>query len=200
MTTHPLAAEYLRDLERSARAMPRGPRQELVAEIRSHLDSAIGPDATEADVRNVLDDLGPPAAIVAATRPPGTEPGVGRRGPREVFALVLLVSGFPFILGWLAGAALLLLSPLWNSRQKLLGLLVWPFGLPIVLGFGVVASGSSGSCGPVGGPVGGPETVCSGGGGMPGWLAVVLVVVLVGAPLLMAAYLYRAAGRASSER
>jgi hypothetical protein len=43
------------------------------------------------------------------------------RWRREVFALILLVTGLPPILGWLAGVGLLL----WSTRQKLLGILVW---------------------------------------------------------------------------
>jgi len=192
MTTHPLAAEYLRELQRRARAVPRGQREELVAEIRSHLESAIGPDATEADVRNVIDDLGPPSAIVAATRPEGAAGGRAR----EVIALVLLVTGFPFVIGWMVGAALLLTSPLWNGRQKLLGLLVWPFGLPIFLAPAFLVAGPSTSCISSGTAAGNFEAVCT-GGGTPGWLAPVILVLIVGAQLLVAAYLYRVAGRDS---
>ncbi len=90
-TTHPLAEDYLRRLNHIARVLPRHERDELVAEIRNHLDSGLPPDATDADVRNLLDQLGPPNDIVAAARP---EHPPMRRGPREVFALILLVTGF----------------------------------------------------------------------------------------------------------
>ena len=59
---------------------------------------------------------------------------MARRGAREVFALVLLVTGFPPIFGWLAGVGLLLWSSLWSTRQKLLGKLVWQGGYVLVLG------------------------------------------------------------------
>jgi len=119
---HPLAEEYLRRLESAAHTLPAQDRQELLAEIRNHLNSGLPANATEADVCNLLDELGVPEDIAAAAGP--AHP-TARRGPREVFALVLLVSGFPPILGWLAGAGLMLWSPLWSTRQKLLGIVVW---------------------------------------------------------------------------
>jgi hypothetical protein len=40
----PLLDEYLRDLERVARVLPRAQRDELLAEIRDHLDAGLEPD------------------------------------------------------------------------------------------------------------------------------------------------------------
>jgi hypothetical protein len=124
-TTHRLIDEYLHRLDRAARVLPRRDRAELLAEIRSHLDAGLPPQATEADIRNLLDELGPPDSIVAAARP---DRRASRRGLRELFALLLLVLGLPPVVGWLAGVGLLLSSPLWSIRQKLLGILVWPGG------------------------------------------------------------------------
>ena len=135
-STHPLAADYVRRLERAARVLPRHQRDELLGEIRDHLDAGIRPDATEADVRNLLDDLGPPETIVAAARPDG--PKV-ERGPREVLALIMLVTGLPmFLVGWLIGVGLLLWSPLWTVRQKLLGMLVFPGGYLLTLTYSLL--------------------------------------------------------------
>ena len=143
-TTHPLAEEYLHRLDRCAKVLPRHEREELTAEIRSHLHLGLKPDASEAEVRNFLDELGEPEGIVAAAEP---GPPPTRRGAREVFALILLVTGFPPILGWLVGVALLVLSLLWTWRQKLLGILIWPGGYTLVLGaLGVMAAGGSGVC------------------------------------------------------
>jgi uncharacterized membrane protein len=191
-TTHPLAEHYLRRLEDSAGVLPRRERDELLAEIRSHLEAGIGPNATEADVRNLLDQLGSPDDIVAAAAPNRT---VARRGAREAFAVVLLVTGFPPIIGWLVGVGLLLSSTLWTARQKLLGILVWPGGL-LVVGFSVslVSVGRGRSCPvPVGGPAGGPSNACTGSGTSP-W-AILAAIVIVVAPILVGMYLYRAAGR-----
>jgi len=168
-TTHPLANDYLRRFEHAARVLPRSEQKELVGSIRDHLDAAIAPDATEADVRNVLDDLGEPADIVAAAQP-GRAPA--RRGAREAFAVILLVLGFPPILGWLVGVGLLLSSPLWTARQKALGMVVWPGGLSLVAAGAALAS-----------------TV------LPGVAAPIALIVVIVAPILVAAYLYRAAGR-----
>jgi hypothetical protein len=172
-TTHPLAADYVRRLDRAAQVLPRRDREDLLAEIRTHLDSGLPPDATEADVRNLLDELGPPENIVAAAA--GPQPATPRRGAREVFALVLLVTGLPPVIGWLAGVGLLLWSPLWTTRQKLLGILVWPGGYPVMFSLVANISASLGS---------GPSV----------WL-IIAAVIIAAAPLLVATYLYRAAGR-----
>jgi hypothetical protein len=186
-TIHPLAAEYLRLLEQHARVLPRPERDELVTEIRDHMTSGLTPDSTEADVRNLLDALGSPADIVDAARP--DHPPV-RRGAREVFALILLVTGLPPILGWLTGVGLLLWSPLWTVRQKLLGILIWPGGYIVWLAAPVTMQ--SGTCGA---PPGDPSDGCA-ISGPPLWYILTLAV-LAAAPLVVAAYLYRAAGRRS---
>ena len=68
-TAQPLVDDYLGRLEQAARPLPRRQRDELVAEIRAHLDAGLEQTATEAEVRNLLDDLGEPADIVAAAQP-----------------------------------------------------------------------------------------------------------------------------------
>jgi hypothetical protein len=176
-TTHPLVDDYLRRLERAARVLPGCQRDELLAEIRNHLDAGLRPDASEAEVRNFLEDLGTPADIIDAAQP---DRAPTRRGAREVFAVLLLLVGLPPILGWLVGVALLLWSPLWSARQKLLGILVWPGGLILWIAVApAVALSRSG-----------PHT-----SGPPAWAVVALLVVLVVSPILVASYLYRAAGR-----
>jgi hypothetical protein len=186
-TTHPLADEYLKRLDRAARALPRHEREELLADVRTHLEAGLSPDATEVDVRNLLDGLGPPEAIVAAASP--ERPSV-QRGAREVCALLLLVTGFPPVIGWLAGVGLLLWSPLWSARQKLLAILVWPGGYVVALGIGLVVSPAA--CSPGGRPVGAPADCVSAG---PSVLTFVVAALVVLAPLVAAAYLYREAGR-----
>jgi hypothetical protein len=186
-TTHPLAEGYLRRLEQHARVLPRSERDELVAEIRDHLSSGLSSDSTEADVRNLLDALGPPADIVEAARP--EHPPV-RRGAREVFALILLVTGIPPILGWLAGVGLLLWSPLWTARQKLLGILVWPGGYVTVLAMPYTLDSATCEV-----PVGTDTAANCAASGPPLWSILAVGAVLVIAPLVVAIYLYRAAGR-----
>jgi len=79
----------------------------------------------------VHDSLGEPDDTVPRRDPTGTPPV--KRSLREIFAIVLLLSGFPPVLGWIAGLVLLLSSPLWTGRQKLLGALVWPGGYSVFL-------------------------------------------------------------------
>jgi len=194
-TTSPLVEDYLARLDRAARALDRAQRAELLAEIRSHVEAGLTATASEADVRNLLDELGTPEEIVAAARP--EQPTV-RRGLREVLALVLLVIGLPPILGWIAGVVLLLWSPLWSGRQKLLGILVWPGGLGAgVLALGVAVTAVAPSCParPVGTP--GSGSACGPSSAFP-YGGLVLIALVVVAQLAVGAYLYRAAGRRSA--
>jgi hypothetical protein len=189
-TTHPLVGDYLRQLARAARVLPRRQGEELVAEIREHLDTALTAESSEADVRNVLDGLGSPDEIVASARPDG--PPHAKRGLRETAALILLLTGFPPILGWLAGVALLLSSKLWTARQKLLGILVWPGGALIVLGAIPLVSAQTRSCAvPSPGSVE-PACITHSGASLLTYIAIAIVII---APLVVTAYLYRAAGR-----
>jgi len=98
-----------------------------------------------------------------------------QRGAREILAVLLLLTGFPPFLGWFVGLGLLVASPLWTVRQKWLGALVWPGGLLVVFfGGGLLAVGlGSISQGPI-------------------------ALALAAAPVFVAAYLYRAAGRNSA--
>jgi uncharacterized membrane protein len=101
-TTQALTEDYLRRLDDAARRLPRREREELLGRVREHVAEGCPQDATEAAVRTVLDELGTPEDIVAAAQ--AERPPV-HRGVREVFALILLVTGLPPILGWLTGAA-----------------------------------------------------------------------------------------------
>ena len=66
--TDPLVDDYLRRLDAAASALPAHRRDELITEIRGHLQEALrqAPASNEAAVRNVLERLGPPEEIVAA--------------------------------------------------------------------------------------------------------------------------------------
>jgi hypothetical protein len=96
-------------------------------------------------VLQVLEQLGRPEDIVRAAEDeePGHGAAPGRSGPAErpgrgilqtgTVVLLLLTGGFLIGLGWLAGVALLWASPRWDTRDKLLGTLIWPGGLAAVL-------------------------------------------------------------------
>ena len=128
---------YLHDLDRELQDLPASRRRELVDEIREHIDSALAESATgqESDVRNVLERLGEPEDIAEEAR---QRFGISRTKPgiKETLALVLLPIGGIVIpvLGWVAGAVLLIASNVWTSREKVIGMLLVPGGLlPAVL-------------------------------------------------------------------
>jgi hypothetical protein len=138
--TDRLVDDYLRRLEAAAAHLPRARRVELVAEIRDHVRDAIGEQevADDAAVLNVLERLGPPEEIVAAAEPPPTAPA----RPRWIDVAAVLALVLP-LLGWFVGSVLVLISRAWSRRDKVIGLLL--LLLPaLVLGLGVVATGSSG--------------------------------------------------------
>jgi hypothetical protein len=129
-TTHPAVREYLKAVDRALDGLPRARRDEIVDELREHVDAALAETGqTEADVRTVLDRLGSPADIAAEAR---ERFGVQERKRHvlEPVALVLITGGslvFPFV-GWLAGIALVYVSRVWTARDRLLATLLFPFG------------------------------------------------------------------------
>lgn len=121
---------YLRRLEVELIDLPDESRSEILDEIRGHIAEELGGVAnrSDADVMNVLDRLGDPAAIAAEARRDGKNRHRAAQGSRvgtlEVLALVLMV------LAWPAGIALLWISKAWTRREKVLGTFVPPGGYP----------------------------------------------------------------------
>ena len=77
--TDPLVDDYLRRLDAAASGLPADQRDELVSEIRDHLQEALrqAPAGDQAAVRNALERLGSPEEIAAAAAdpPPGQPAG-----------------------------------------------------------------------------------------------------------------------------
>ena len=210
-TLHPLARDYLKRLKKAAANLPRARRNELLAEIESHLSEALPADAGEAEALNVLERLGEPADIVAEA---GTgQAPVARAGLNEWLAIpLLLVGGFILIVGWFVGVALLWNSRIWTLRDKLIGTLVLPGGLATAFFFFFAGTGTGGSGGdcfgrsvttvvaPVGShgvTVASASNDCAGSGGGVNYLALVLFGgLLVVLPILTSIYLSRRAARA----
>jgi hypothetical protein len=150
MQRDPLVDDYLRRLEAATAHLPRARRAELVEEIRAHIDSALreAGSGDPAAVRNVLERLGPPDEIAAAAGPP--TPARGR-----LESAALLVLGLSFLLpglGYLIGAGLVVGSPAWDGREKLVGLLIPPavlFGGGLVLALGAASGDSAAGLGPL---------------------------------------------------
>jgi HAAS domain-containing protein len=186
-TLHPLAADYLKRLERAARRLPRGERRELVEEITAHLSEATDPDMSDAEALTVLDRLGDPEDIVDAE--PAVEP-VQRRGMHEWAAIFLLLfGGFAFVFGWVAGAILLWTSRAWDTRDKLIGTLIVPGGLATAI-LAALLGGSTRTC--ASGP--GRPTVCTPG---PTTLHQIVAIGILGfcvlGPIFTSVYLARRA-------
>ena len=125
-TLPPLAEDYLARLDRAAQVLPSQDRDELLAELRSHLQTGLAPGATDADVLNLLHELGSPEDIVAAAQPDGPSPRAGASRPAgpwgavEVVAVLgLTVGAFVLpVVGPLAGIVLVWMSARWTRREK----------------------------------------------------------------------------------
>lgn len=212
-STPHVVTDYLQRLEAATADLPPDVRDDLIADVRSHLDEAVERASSEAQLRDAVDRLGPPEAIAAearAGRPPAppmpaapTTPRTSRRG-FDVTALLFLVLGgavFSFVLGWLGlllgwavGLGMLWASRSWSFGEKLLGSLVWPGGLAAPL---LLASLSTQVCTSVASGSSTTETVvepttCT-GFALPVWLGVPTMLALVAAPLVVAAVLLRRA-------
>jgi uncharacterized membrane protein len=189
-TTDQIVDDYLRRLNAALKDLPRDRRQELVDEIREHIDvgrSELGSE-TEAEIRSLLDRIGDPADIAAdSTERLGIQPV--RVGLMEVAAVVLLPIGgivVPFI-GWVVGVILLWASKAWTLRDKLIGTLLVPGGLLLPAYLLLIASSSEVcSSGPAGTPSEGVTTCVQSG---PAAWAVGAMIVLVVVPIASAAYL-----------
>jgi hypothetical protein len=191
-TLHPLAAEYLERLRRAGRGLPPERLRELLAEIEGHLSEAIDTGASAAQALTVLDKLGAPEAIIAAEMP-DSDAIPERRGTKEWAAIILLLlGGFIFGVGWLAGLGLLWNSRAWTTRDKWIGTLVVPGGLATSVLIGLLLLGTP------------TKELCKGAAGgfqqctsTPGAsivspiLGVAVLAVLVLAPIATSVYLAR---------
>lgn len=218
-TVDQLVADYLARLDRAAGVLPPTRRDELIEEIRGHIESAraAGAAADEAAVRTMLDRLGEPEEIVAAAHDaePSTGPGVagGPAQPAVVAArpgtglelaavLLLTLGSFIPLLGWAVGAFLLWGARRWTTREKLLGTLVIPGGPGMVLWLVAFAPGQA--CGATmevadDGTVLSTTEVCT-GFALPAWLGVLLFIALLVMPFVVAGLLYsQARARAAAE-
>ena len=191
-TAHPLVAGYLRELDASVRTLPRARRDELVQQIEEHLDEAIAPGASEADVRNALDRLGRPETIVAEEFDRlGIQPA--KAGKLEWITVFLLPLGFLVIpiVGWVFGVTLLWISRVWNTREKLIGTLLPPGGLSAMLYLLLFTS----ICTETEGAGGAATEQCS--GGVFGVLTIPVIIAFVIAGIATPIFLAR---RASARR
>jgi uncharacterized membrane protein len=207
-----LVSDYLGRLSAAGSVLPRARREDLVAEVREHIDEATRAEhaagnAGEAGVRNVLDRLGlpeeiarvaieqePPAAVDRPLPPP-TPQATNLRDISTV--LLLLFGGFLLGIGWFVGVALLWSSTRWRTRDKWLATLVWPFGYGgVFLVGGILGLSGTSTTMCVSAPVvrAGTrvhETCTTTGFSLPPWAGILIFLVVMIAPVLVAVRLMR---------
>jgi uncharacterized membrane protein len=196
---------YLDELERALRDLPKDRRQEIVRDIRGHIDVALADlgEPSDADIEQVLDGLGTPQEIAEAAfaeQPPARP----RMAVRDVATVILLLIGgivLPFF-GWVIGLVLLWSSTAWRTRDKVIGSLIVPgglFGSLIVFGLALFATSSSSTCISTAATVKAHHLTCTTGG--TGSLGVVvaatLLVVSAIGPFFTMVWLIRTAHRES---
>ena len=158
MNDDDLVAGYLGRLVQAARQLPPDRRADLIDEIADHIEQARAVSAASGPgLQDLLRRLGEPEAIAAAasdsapdfagafTPPaaPMTQSPAGR-GPRRQrlldLAAVLLTLGSALLapvsfvlalLGWAVGIVMLLLSPRWPRRAKVLGAVTGTLAVPL---------------------------------------------------------------------
>ncbi len=152
--------EYLHRLHAAAWALDPARRDELVDEVREHIDAALAdePSTTgqghEVAARNVLERLGPPEDIVRAETEDGLAPprvvdaavpaaNVVQEpswGALEIAAIAALAVGSLLlpVFGPLVGIVLMWASPRWHRDQKVMATLLACLPLLLVLSFLVV--------------------------------------------------------------
>ncbi|MDQ1290150.1 MAG: hypothetical protein QG622_3716 [Actinomycetota bacterium] len=136
---HPLVMDFVTRLQEAASALPVGPRDELITDIRTHLSEGLAdiPDDDPAAVRELLDRLGDPADIVAEElRETGTAAsGATRWGLHEIAAVALLTVGSLLILIGPAAGLILTWTSTRLTRQQKRGITAGGLALAIVLTF-----------------------------------------------------------------
>ncbi|MGA8922821.1 MAG: hypothetical protein WB682_06725, partial [Candidatus Dormiibacterota bacterium] len=190
--------------------VPPDRRDEIVGEIRSHIEEqrAALRDETDADVYNLLERVGEPYTLATAARSesrPLAEPVNVRSGAGAVEILALVLT--PLI--WPVGVILLWMSPAWNTRDKLIATLVPPGGyFGVLLAFNILsfAAMTTSTCGGTFDSHGNMiNQSCTGFAALPGWeqtlfnvAAVGVAVILLLLPVLVGIYMARRLARRES--
>lgn len=212
----PVVSDYLDRLDAATSDLTPDVRDDLLADVRGHLDEVVERAASEAQLRQALDRLGspeaiaseargalpPPAAVQLAHPPPPARPATSRRGFDVAAILVLLFGGLVLTLlfgwigtlvGWLTGVGMLWSSRSWTGGEKALATLVWPGGVIAPLLLGLISwrtCAVTTTRDAAGATV--VDEVCT-GFALPVWIGIPLLVVLVAAPVVVAGVLLRRA-------
>jgi hypothetical protein len=200
MTTaarHPLVEDYLKRLWSEAARLPVDQARELVADIEEHLLAALPHDASEAEVRNVLERLGTPTALVTEAggfTPPAVTPAArtfaspGGAIGCLVVAELLFITGPIALVIWILGLVMMARVMVWTDREKWLGFIALGSGFPasVVLAFGAVMVAPPG-CASWASSDGTTGTTCGG----VNWVAVIAWTVTLGYLALQAFTIWR---------
>jgi HAAS domain-containing protein len=125
-----LIRNYMREIRRELRGLPRNRRRRFLEEVQTRIADARSSLISESqhEIKRMLDRLGHPADIVAPAHDFAARPV--RRGALEdgalllVSPLVILVAVFVaplLLLSWVFGAIMLWLSRAWTAGEKLIG-------------------------------------------------------------------------------
>ena len=140
-----LVQRYLAQLNAALQGVGASRREEILAEVRGHIeegraelaDAAADADDSDdaASVRSLLARVGDPAAIAAEAGAPSPD-----SRPIDAAAPWLIIFGWiAGGLGWIAGVLIMWTSPVWSRRAKLIATIAPPVGL-VALFFGLVAA------------------------------------------------------------
>ena len=116
---------YLKRLRHEAAVLPADRREELLREIRDHAASAVtageSPDA-------VVAHLGDPQAVVAEAQSESAMPS--QFNGTDVGVMLLMVATLALsVIAWAAAAVMVTRSASWSLKQKVIGVIAWPWGL-----------------------------------------------------------------------
>ena len=151
----------------------RGASGASCSSVEAHLARRLGPAPTDGEVLDALALLGPPERLRGDQREPSSP---ARLGALEWAAISLvLLGGFLGGVGWLVGVFCLWFSNAWKWYDKVIAMLLWPFGLAMSTMWvaGWLVSADSTSAG--------------------GVLDVIRTLAIFGVPLMTSAYLIRRA-------
>lgn len=209
MSTDQILQDYLDRLHAAGSSLRPDIRDELLDDVRVHVEEIRSTADSGAEVRQALDRLGTPEQIVAAaaaqegapliTTPTPHPPAPRRTGTRavDVITLLLLVVGtavlWPLIgpvalLTWPIGVVLLWISRSFTFGEKVLATLVWPGGILLPAALALLPTQvctSEDVLDEVTGVTTRGAEICT-GTALPLWLGLPLLVVLTAAPIVVA--------------
>lgn len=114
---------YLTKLRHEAAVLPADRRKELLDEIRAHAASAV---AEGESPETVVTELGDPETVVAEAQ--SNSPAEAQFTGTDVGVILLMALTVIFtVITWAAAAWKIRRSTSWTTKQKVIGVVVWPW-------------------------------------------------------------------------